>query len=49
MACMPVTWLTQSVTVPLWGFLAAIILPVGYFAKLARRLVDQRIPSGGET
>jgi len=44
---MLVEWLIQPVTVPLWGLLVAIILPLGYFAKLARRLVDQRIPSGG--
>jgi hypothetical protein len=44
-----IEWLSQPVTVPLWGLLVAIILPLGYFAKLARRLVDKRIPtSGGE-
>lgn len=41
-----IEWLTQSVTVPLWGLLVAIILPLGYFAKLARRLVDNRVPEG---
>ncbi len=45
---MLVEWLIQPVTVPLWGFLVAIILPLGYFGKLARRLIEQRLPTGGE-
>lgn len=39
-----IDWLTQPVTVPLWGFLTALILPVAYAAKLLRRLVEKRLP-----
>jgi hypothetical protein len=42
-----IEWLTQPVTVPLWGLLVAIILPLNYLARLARRVVDQRIPADG--
>ena len=41
---MAIEWLAQPVTVPLWGLLVAIILPLGYFAKLARQLIEQRLP-----
>jgi hypothetical protein len=34
-----VEWLAQPVTVPLWGFLIALILPVAYFSKLAKERV----------
>lgn len=42
-------WLTQPVTIPLWGFLTALILPVAYLARLAREAINSRVPvNGGE-
>jgi hypothetical protein len=41
-----IEWLTQPVTVPLWGLAAAFVLPVGYAARLLRELVERRLPNG---
>lgn len=40
---MVVDWLSQPVTVPLWGFLVALVLPVAYFAKLAREFIGKKV------
>lgn len=44
-----VEWLAQPVTVPLWGFLIALILPVAYFSKLAKDRINDYMAGGGES
>ena len=38
-----IEWLSQPVTLPLWGLLVSLILPVAYFAKLARELLERKL------
>lgn len=40
-------WLTQDVRLPLYAVLVILVLPVGYFGRLARRVIDKRLPDDG--
>lgn len=42
-----VPFLNQPVTVPLWAFITALILPVGWLARQTRRVVKQRVGADG--
>lgn len=42
-----VAWLTQNVTLPLYAVLVLFVLPVGYFGRIFRRVIEQRLPDGG--
>jgi len=36
-------WLAQSVTMPLWAFITALLLPAAFFAKLAKEAVMKKL------
>lgn len=38
------TWLTQDVTLPLYAVVVILVLPVGYIGRLARKIIDKRLP-----
>ena len=40
----PLDWLLQDVTLPLYAVLVLLVLPVGYFGRLFRRIIEQRLP-----
>lgn len=44
---MAVEWLSQPVTVPLWAFVVVLVLPVAYFARIAREFLSQKVDAIG--
>lgn len=36
-------WLAQDITIPLWGFLVALLLPAAFFAKIAKEAVESKL------
>lgn len=38
-------WLYQTIEVPLIGFLLALILPVGWLARVAKAKLQERVES----
>jgi len=36
-------WLAQELTVPLYGFLIALLLPAAFFARVAKSVVEDRV------
>lgn len=40
---MMLEWLSQDLTVPLYGFLVALLLPAAFFARLAKAAVQEYV------
>lgn len=36
-----VTWLGQTIEMPLWGFVVALLLPAAYFAGMAKKHIEK--------
>lgn len=43
----PVQWLFQPIQVPLIGLIVALLLPAAYFAKVARKLIEEKFGLNG--
>jgi hypothetical protein len=40
---MMLEWLTQDLTVPLYAFITALLLPAAFFARIAKEAVMARV------
>ena len=38
-----IAWLGQNITVPLWGFIVALLLPAAFFAKIAKEAIMAKL------
>lgn len=36
-------WLSQDLTVPLYGFVVALLLPAAFFARIAKEVIRARL------
>jgi hypothetical protein len=39
-------WMLQDVSIPLWAFVTALLLPASFIAKLAKNKINEKLGNG---